>query len=196
VQLFKLGSVLGSTGSARAGALLRLLLLAGSLRAQTPAHTIVVTNEGGLIDKLIASGRGSQSLYEILQFLQPSSYGFISANFMAQLAALPTTSEVRTVPLSNFAGLNNSVGVNTDGTLLIAASFGRDYVERTGWTYHTGGPGTFALGNVIFGNASTSAYNQLLETGYEQIAIVWSLPEATLSGVALSNEGGPIDRRL
>jgi hypothetical protein len=177
-----------------AGALLCLLLLAGHLPAQTVAHTIVVTNEGGLIDKLIAAGRGAQSLYTVLQALQPDSYGFISANFMAELAATSPASEARTVPLSNFAGANNPVGVNNDGTLIITASFGRDYVGRTGWTYHTGGSGTSALGIVVFGNASTPAYHQVLESCCEAIAIVWSLPVVELSGVVLSNEGGLIDR--
>jgi hypothetical protein len=175
-----------------AGLFLAIVLSAG--RAAAQHHAIVLTNEGGLIDNLIAAGRGSQSLYTVLQALQPDSYGFIHANFMAELAALPASSEVRTLPLSAFAGANNPVAIANDGTLFLACSFGRDYVQRTGWTLHNGGPGTFSLGHVMFGNAANPDYHQVLESDYEQIAIVWSLPTFTMTGVALSNEGGLIDR--
>lgn len=76
--------------------------------ADTP--TFVLSNEwgsdgeGGLIDALIAAGHGSDTMYEVMQLLQPYSSGAIPADFMTALAACPADSEVKTVTLSSFAG--------------------------------------------------------------------------------------------
>jgi subtilisin family serine protease len=107
----------------------------GAVKISGPkATTLVLTNEGGLIDKLIAEGYGNSNLYQILQLIQSSSGHVVSNEFMATLAALPAGREIFTVKLSNFAGLNNPVSINSDGTLGIQPAFGKDYYKKNGFS--------------------------------------------------------------
>jgi hypothetical protein len=107
----------------------------GAVKISGPkATSLVLTNEGGLIDNLIARGYGNSNLYQILVLIQSSSGHVVSDEFMATLAALPAGSEIFTVKLSNFAGLNNPVCVNSDGTLRIQPAFGKDYFKQNGFS--------------------------------------------------------------
>jgi hypothetical protein len=89
------------------------------LQLTEEATTFVLSNESGgyLIDELIKAGYGNSSLYDTLVALQGTSGGVISDAFLATLAACPAGSEIFTASLSNFAGLNNPVCINSDGTL-------------------------------------------------------------------------------
>jgi hypothetical protein len=105
----------------------------------TDPRTFVLSNErgsaygGGLIDMLIAAGHGSKSLYQILQLLYDQPGTGIPADFVASVGNNPGGSEVFTVALSNFAGLNGPVGINANGTLMITGIYGRDYDGDTGF---------------------------------------------------------------
>ncbi|MFH1152797.1 MAG: hypothetical protein V1793_03180, partial [Pseudomonadota bacterium] len=81
-------------------------------------------NEGGLIDQLIAAGHGSDSLYDILVFLAANPSSGIPADFVVEVGASPVGSDVFTVTLNNFAGLNGPVCINADGTLGIQPIYG------------------------------------------------------------------------
>ena len=122
------------------GLLLALFSLSGNVNADsTDPRTLVLSNElgpaaqGGLIDRLIAAGYGSQNLYQILQLLASQPGTGIPADFVASVGNNPNGSEVFTAALSNFAGLNGPVCINADGTISINPIFGRDYDGRTGY---------------------------------------------------------------
>ena len=92
--------------------------------------TIMLSNEsdGYLIDKLIAEGYGSSSLYEVIGWLEVySGDAAIPESFLQAMADTPSGSDVHTADLSNFSGLNNPVGASDDGTIIIAGIYGRDY---------------------------------------------------------------------
>ena len=88
----------------------------------TDSRTLVLSNElgpaaqGGLIDRLIAAGYGSQNLYQILQLLAAQPGTGIPADFVASVGNNPAGSDVFTAALSSFAGLNGPVCINADGT--------------------------------------------------------------------------------
>jgi len=154
--------------------------------------TFVISNEwgsdgeGGLIDALIAAEHGDDTLYEVMQLLQPLSGGAIPADFMTALAACPADSEVKTVTLSNFAGLNGPVGVHEDGTLSIQPIFGRDLDGDEG--YSTTGSNLNGVGTVRVTAADSPAY--YIDAGssgigegdtiyYKAFAIAWMVTTAT-----------------
>ncbi len=120
--------------------------------------TFIISNEapGYLIDNLIAQGHGDKNLYKVMQLLQPLSDGAIPQWFMDALASCPAGSEIFTDELSNFAGLNNPVAVNSDGTLMISSIYGRDYNEITGFNTTRGN----MIGNV------TSQFTSALDAEY------------------------------
>ncbi len=101
--------------------------------------TFMLSNEeDGLIDKLIAAGHEDDSLYEVLQLLQPISSGSIPADYMSALAARPADCEAKTAPLSNFSSeFNNPIGIGADGNLIVAQIHGRDYYDDTDFTTTT-----------------------------------------------------------
>ncbi|MFZ2796438.1 MAG: hypothetical protein WAZ38_12755, partial [Prolixibacteraceae bacterium] len=156
--------------------------------------TIVISNESGgyLIDKLIAAGHGDDSLYEVLELLQPNFSSVITERFMKTLDSTPAGGEVFTVALSNFAGLNNPVCVNADGTLSIQAIFGRDYNGDTGYT--TTQSNLTGIGAVSLTTADDAAH--LIHAGvmevsaegtryYKAFAILWMPADAiTVAGTA------------
>jgi len=170
------------------------LALAGSgkidLQLTEDATTFVLSNESGgyLIDELIKAGYGNSSLYDTLVALQGTSGGVISDAFLATLAACPAGSEIFTASLSNFAGLNNPVGINTDGTLIITAIYGRDYYQKEGYgTYSDTQQGvgrelfTYATSPQYYINAGSSETNYgggivTKTTTYKAFAIGWSSP--------------------
>jgi hypothetical protein len=119
---------------------LALFSLSGKALADSnDVRTLVLSNElgpaaqGGLIDGLIATGHGSQNLYQVLQFLAAQPGSGIPADFVTSVGNNSAGSEVFTAPLNTFAGTNNPVGINADGTLLIAGIYGRDYDGHTGF---------------------------------------------------------------
>ncbi|NMD00666.1 MAG: T9SS type A sorting domain-containing protein [Bacteroidales bacterium] len=148
--------------------------------------TVVLTNEapGYLIDKLIANGFGSNNLFEVLTALQPVSGGTIPLDYLNQLAACPAGSEIFTVPLINFAGLNNPVCMNSNGTLSINPIFGRDYYQDEGYGNYIGNYA--GVGNVLFTYAISPQYYiyasvcQLPNVAYKAFVFSWSDPSVDI----------------
>jgi hypothetical protein len=131
-------------------------LLAGPASAADLPGTVVLTNENGLIDNLIAAGYGSSNLYQVLVALEPGSGGAISEALLDTLAGKPANSEIFTAILSYFAGMNNPLCINIDGTLGIQPIFARDIYQKTG--YSTYPPGMPPKGNALFTTANDSTY--------------------------------------
>jgi len=165
--------------------------------------TFILSNEeDGLIDKLIAAGHEDDTLYEVLQLLQPVSGGSIPAGFMASLAALPADCEAKTAELSNFSSeFNNPIGIGADGNLIVAQIHGRDYYEDTDFTT-TAGTIT-GVGNVQF--TASDSESDYIDAGtlvfegvtyyYKAFAIGWAsnqVPTFMLS----NEEGGLIDKLI
>ncbi|HNX98644.1 MAG TPA: hypothetical protein PKK12_13290 [Candidatus Aminicenantes bacterium] len=100
--------------------LLMLAASAGVLAAQAaqPVNSVLLSNEGGLIDALIAAGHGSKNLYQVVQLLAPLSDGAIPQSFVDTLAGLPAGSGVFTRILSQFAGETRSVAICENGEVL------------------------------------------------------------------------------
>ncbi|HOU57806.1 MAG TPA: hypothetical protein PK556_12765, partial [Smithellaceae bacterium] len=155
--------------------------------------TFMLSNEeGGLIDKLIADGHGDESLYEVLQILQPISGGAIPADYMAALAACPADCEAKTAKLSNFSSkFNNPIGIGAEGKLIVAQIHGRDYYGDAGFSTTTGN--IAGVGTVLFTSAdSESDYvdaGTLVSGGvtyfYKAFAIGWMPADAiTVAGTA------------
>ncbi|KAF5037124.1 hypothetical protein DSECCO2_567970 [anaerobic digester metagenome] len=143
--------------------------------------TFVLSNEapGYLIDKLIANGYGNNNLFEVLTALQPVSGGSIPLDFLNQLAACPAGSEIFTASLNNFAGLNNPVCINLDGTLKIKPIFGNDYYQQEGYKTYIGNQAD--VGNELFTYATSPQYyiDAGLVSGvtrYKAFTIAWSDP--------------------
>jgi hypothetical protein len=143
--------------------------------------TFVLSNEapGYLIDKLIASGYGNNNLFEVLTALQPVSGGAIPLDFLNQLAACPAGSDIFTAQLNYFAGLNNPVCINLDGTMSINAIFAEDYYQQEGYETYIGNQA--GVGNELFTYASSpqhyidaGAASEL--THYKAFTIAWSDP--------------------
>lgn len=168
-----------------------------------PGTAFVLSNEdatsgeGCLIDKLIAAGHGDDTLYEVLELLQPDFSGAITERFMKTLLSTPADSEVfdGSSSLSNFAGLNNPICVYADGRLSIQSIFGRDYHGDTGYT--TTGSDLDGVGTVWATVADSSAYyidagsSGVIDgttTYYKAFAIAWmpELPTVTTNAVESS----------
>ena len=164
-------------------------------------RTFVLSNElgatglqGGLIDQLIAAGHGNDNLYEVLQFLAADSASGIPADFVNEVGSNPSGSEVFTTALNNFAGLNNPVCINADGTLGIQAHFGRDYDGQTGYTTETVHYSGIGLANFTMAQSET----YYIDAGesyighYQAIGIAWSksIKYDTTKTIILSNEMG------
>ncbi len=49
------------------------------------AQTVVMTNEGGLIDSLIAAGYGDTTVYNVLEMLAPLSGGVITNELLQKI---------------------------------------------------------------------------------------------------------------
>lgn len=149
-------------------------------------------NEGGLIDMLIAAGHGDDNLYEVLQLLAADPASGIPADFVASVGNNLPGSDVFTAALSNFAGLNNPVCINADGTLKINALFGRDYDGDTGYvTNKVHYPG-IALANFTMATSPTYYINAGSGGGstpinYQAIGIAWS-DDASENGTELSGK--------
>ena len=170
----------------------------------TKGTSFVISNEGGLIDKLIKEGYGDYNLYQVLKVLQPYSNGVISDAFLTVLASRDPESEIFTAKLSTFAGANNPVAVNIDGVLLITDIYGKDFIGKTGFNttpdvLSTNGQQlfTYATGTdyYIDSGLSTEEYSGGIITTvstYHVFAIAWSMP----TSIVLSNEGGLIDEMV
>ena len=162
-------------------------------------RSFVISNEapGYLIDKLITAGHGSDNLYQVLQFLAAQPGTGIPSDFVTEVGSSPLGSGVFTEALSNFAGLNNPVGINADGTLMITGIYGRDYDGDLGFvTNKVHYPG-IALAN--FTLADNAAY--FIDTGidiadgmpgqnYMAIGIAWA--DADSASIPTQNEWGLI----
>jgi hypothetical protein len=156
--------------------------------AEAPT-TFVLSNEGGLIDYLIAAGNGSGSPYDALLTLQSSSGGVISDEFLDKLATCTEGSEVFTAKLSTFAGLNNPVCVNSDGTLRINPIFGKDYFGKEGYTTYP--ESQAGVGRELFTYSTNPEYYidagaSLGESRYKAFAIAWSNPTVGILEVETS----------
>jgi len=136
--------------------------------------SIVLTNEGYLIDNLISQGYGNSTLYEVFQFLQPNSGNTITVDFMTAIA--PSGSEVTTVPLSTFANGNNPVMVNDDGTLRICSIYGADFDVEDGYTIHS--HMMSGLGTVRFTSVDIdTGFKNDDGSAYWATAVIWAVPD-------------------
>jgi hypothetical protein len=159
--------------------------------------TIVLSNEapGSLIDKLIAAGHGSKNLYQVLQFLSAQPGSSIPKDFVTRLGSAPNGSDVKSVPLTTFAHIeNNPVCINSDGSAHIASIYGKNYYKNAGYlTNSINYPGiapvnfTHATSKNFYINAGTGSGIQ----SYEAFGIVWATEAPTT--FVLTNEGGLID---
>jgi subtilisin family serine protease len=157
--------------------------------------TFVLSNEGGLIDDLIRAGHGDKNLYKILEILKPKSGGIISDEFMATLASCPSSCELLTVALVNFAGLNNPVCINTDGTLTINPIFGNDYFRKEGYSTYPENQQGYTPEFFTYTNSTDKYIDAGTSTGgnrYKAFAIAWK----AATTFELSNEGGLIDKLI
>lgn len=164
-------------------------LVLESTQADVDPTTFVLSNEeGGLIDQLIKEGYGNSSLYGALVALEPGSGGVISEQFLETLAACPAESEIFTAPLTSFSpDVNNPIGINSDGTLIVAQILGRDYYGDTGYSTYPDSPSATKL----FTYADSPQYyidaGSLLIDGqvryYKAFAIAWS-PGVKVAGTA------------
>jgi len=169
------------------------LALAGTgridLNIEKQADTFMLSNEAGgyLINELIAAGYGNSSLYDVLVHLAPTSGGVISDAFLATLRACPAGSDVFTASLSNFADAsNNPIGIGSDGNLIVAPIYGRDYYQKEGYLTNTGNQ--IGVGRELFTYATSPQY--YIDAGanttsigpvntttyYKAFAIGWSSP--------------------
>lgn len=150
------------------------------------SRSFVISNEapGYLIDKLIAAGY--QNLYQVLQFLAAKSGSGIPADFVTEVGNSPADSEVFTAALNNFAGLNNPVGINADGTLMITGVYGLDYDGKTG--YVTNNVDYTGIGKTRITMATSPVYYIVPQTGYYAIGIAWAedtTPPAAPTGLTV-----------
>jgi hypothetical protein len=141
------------------------------LHLTNAATTIVLTNEGGLVDKLIAAGYGPCSLYDTLVALQISSNGVVSDGFMATLAQTYPSSNVYTRNLSLYAGTTTPIAINTDGTVSTTSISASGHIGQTGYaTYTEVAPG---VGTILYTYATGESYYIGTGTGsYKAFAIV------------------------
>ena len=149
-------------------------------------RTLILSNEGGLIDELVAAGYSDYSLYDTLMSLQPVSGGMITDGFLATLKNCNTDSEAFTAKLSTFTtDTNNLVGINSDGTLMAVDIYGADYYGDTG--YKTCKADQAGIGRVRFTSAESSDYyiDTGIDTGennggsasgvnYQAVGVIWS----------------------
>lgn len=129
----------------------QLSQIVGSTGGTNTQDSFILSNEppGYLIHKLIAAGYGNYNLYDCLVLIRNDAWGSSQAipdTFMASLRNAPVTSEIFTIPLSQF-DFDGSVAVSTDGTARIADIFGQDY---------TGKPNTTTLRTEISGVGKTN----------------------------------------
>ena len=154
------------------------------------ASTLVLSNEGGLIDDLIRAGHADKNLYQVLEILKPKSGGIISNEFMATLANCPAGSEIFTATLDNVVPpVNNPIGINTDGTLLVVPVYGTNYFQHEGWknfTYNQSGVGielyTYSTSPEYYINAGSGG------TYYKAFAIAWSNSTDGIPGIETKQE--------
>jgi hypothetical protein len=149
------------------------------------------TNEGGLIDQLIAAGHGDDNLYQVLQFLAAQPGTGIPAGFVESVGNNIPESEVFTVDLSNFAGLNGPVCINADGTLDISGIFGRDYDGDAGFVTNSVHYPGIALANFTMATAPVYFIFTGYSAGdppvpYQAIGIAWANHSRSF---VISNEG-------
>jgi hypothetical protein len=161
-------------------------------------RSFVISNEapGYLIDKLIAAGHGSDKLYQVLQFLAAQAGSGIPSDFVTEVGNNLPGSEVFTAALSNFAGLNNPVCINADGTLTINGIFGREYDGEVGYVtnqvHYTGvalANFTMATAPIYYIDAGSSGGPSPIN--YQAIGIAWAGAAAPAS-IPTLNEWGMI----
>lgn len=155
--------------------------------------TFVLSNEapGYLIDNLVANGYGDSCLYSVLAALQPISGGVITDAFLDTLYS-SQGDDLFNYPLSLFSDpSNNPIVISMDGTAFIAGIFGRDYMQKQGYTTYndTLAPValklfTYANGPEFYIDAGSSGISGGTKIIYRAFAIAWSLG----STFVLSNE--------
>jgi hypothetical protein len=115
---------------------------------------------------------------------------------MATLAKCPAGSKIFTAVLNNFSSeYNNPIGINSDGTLIVAQILGKNYLQLNGYnTFPDNQPGyaaqlfTYANSADKYIDAGTNVAGGVT-TYYKAFAIAW---KASTTFV-LTNEGGLID---
>ena len=158
------------------------------------ATTFVMTNEGGLIERLISAGNGDKNIYDIMELLKPVTSGIISNRFMQILVSNDVGSKLFTTNLNDYAGANNPICINADGSILINPIFGKQY--DIGFILLD----TYLQGVGKFYITTPSEESNLIDAGtdengipYKAFAIAWKPNPDTAQTVVMTNEGGLID---
>ncbi|MCU0294405.1 MAG: hypothetical protein MUF10_20855, partial [Thermoanaerobaculaceae bacterium] len=178
-----------------------VLGLGGAAGASSPTATesrysVVISNEapGHLVDRLIAAGHGSQTLFQVLQYLQPLSGGAIPASFVTKVAGAGAGSSVFSDTLEIYAGVNGGIEIADDGTVSIPSLLGQDYDGHPGYLTHVGT--ATDVGSVTFTSASgvgyyiythAKNYGGGVRKDYYAFAIVWKgadTPARLFPGIA------------
>jgi len=191
------------TGYGLVNANAALSSLDGQNQLEEDCASFVLTNEGTdvMIDALIDAG--CTTLYDALIYLRNHMYvdapSLLTGQMDALIDTLDTlsgTEEIFTAWLSSFSSPANSpVGINADGTYIIADFSIYDYDGHTGYarytadqlfTYSTNHTYDIYMGSsaIDLGGGITKIVN------YKAFAVAW---DNTATTFVLSNEGGLID---
>jgi hypothetical protein len=149
--------------------------------------SFVLTNEGNdrMIDRLEAAG--CNNLYDALVYLRndlASATGapsHLTSQMDALIASINTHpgSDVFTASLHAFTGSDNSpVGVNADGTFILADFGIYDYDGHTGYTRFTIDGATTAIGSELYTYSNDASFDVYLGSSEgvnnKAFAIAWS----------------------
>jgi hypothetical protein len=160
--------------------------------------SFVLTNEGNdqMIERLVAAG--CTNLYQALVYLRNHLPGDAPATLTGNMDALITElnnlggGEVVTGSLTDFAGDNNPVGINSDGTF-IRADFSIYYYDgHSGYARYSGGElYTYATSPdyyIYMGSNEVDLGGGITKTiNYKAFAVAWNMEPTT---IVLSNEEG------
>jgi hypothetical protein len=168
---------------------LALFPLSGNAQVvESDVRSFVLTNDlnGDLIQRLIANG--CSNLYQALVFLAAQPGSGIPADFVTEVGNAPAGSEVFTDSLSNYAGPNeNPVGINADGTAIIADFLVQDYDGHPGFMTNT--VQYAGVGPVRFTMATSSPYYIYL--GSTEWANPWRVHNYYAPGIAWPGAAAP-----
>jgi len=151
-------------------------------------QSIVMTNEGGLIDSLIAVGYGDTTVHNVIKMLAPLSGGVITDVFLQNLESNYYYFEEIKSPLKNYGGSNNPICISTNGKVRIVNYFGKDYSKQEGFATYPEKAGadisfTYAISPEYYIDAGYYVPEIQVEdtTFYRVIAIIWK--DTTTVGV-------------
>lgn len=194
-----------------------VLLLLGLLLPGSPVwaptafcNALILSNEapGSLITKLIRAGHGSDSIYQVTEFLAslPQIGAAIYPGFLDNLKQCPSSSEIHTIPLARYSGTQGALAI-TDFCKVVVSSIGSvPYVGRNGTLTIATRDSTVQDVSIVYALDFIPANSQGLPFAVnglsrfsagggpiglicEVFAIVWSGPGAAAGVPTLSNWG-------